>query len=225
MSSIVLPPQGLLLQRSRTQFQHCPSAPILGFRIPTRAIPPRVSLKSYGFLFGGPVIAVPARGSFVVRTEEEVVAETESGDGEGEGEGDESVGVVDDGEVVKKKKPWKPRVKLGDVMGILNKRAVEARDAERPIPDIRTGDVVELKVQTQTKRRLAVYKGIVISRQNAGIHTTIRIRRIIAGVGVEIVFPLYSPILKEIKIIDRKKVRKARLYYLRDKLPRFSTFK
>ncbi|GAB2224509.1 hypothetical protein Drorol1_Dr00005270 [Drosera rotundifolia] len=224
MSSIALPPQGLPLQRSRTQFQHCPSAPILGFRIPTRAIPPsRVSLNSYGFLFGGPVIAVPARGSFVVRAEEAVVAS--EGEGEGEGDGDGSVGVVDDGEVVKEKKPWKPRVKLGDVMGILNKRAVEARDAERPIPDIRTGDVVELKVLTQTKRRLAVYKGIVMSRQNAGIHTTIRIRRIIAGVGVEIVFPLYSPILKEIKVIDRKKVRKARLYYLRDKLPRFSTFK
>ncbi|KAL9275010.1 Large ribosomal subunit protein bL19c-like protein [Drosera capensis] len=224
MSSTVLPPQGLLIERSRTQFQHCPSGPKQGFRFPTRALPPsRVSLNSFGFGVTGLVIAVPARGSFVVRAEEAVVAEMESGDGEGEAA--ESVGVVDDGEVVEEKKPWKPRVKLGDVMGILNKRAVEARDAERPIPDIRTGDVVELKVQTQTKRRLAVYKGIVISRQNAGIHTTIRIRRIIAGVGVEIVFPLYSPILKEIKVIDRKKVRKARLYYLRDKLPRFSTFK
>ncbi|KAH9607106.1 hypothetical protein KSS87_005035 [Heliosperma pusillum] len=93
--------------------------------------------------------------------------------------------------------PWKPRVKLGDVMG--------------EVPE--------------NKRRLSLYKGIVISRQNAGIHTTIRVRRIIAGVGVEIVFPLYSPNIKEIKVVKHRKVRKARLYYLRDKLPRLSTFK
>jgi large subunit ribosomal protein L19 len=105
---------------------------------------------------------------------------------------------------------------------ILNKRAVEASEKERPVPDIRTGDIVEIKLVSvfliilflflfdcllneflliflnfirfqevpENRRRLSVYKGIVISRQNAGIHTTIRIRRIIAGVGVEIVFPL-----------------------------------
>lgn len=113
----------------------------------------------------------------------------------------------------------------------MNKRAIEAAEKERPVPDIRTGDILEIKLVNvflilyflmyisvlfidqrfftlfylfililvkfflfqevpENKRRLSVYKGIVISRQNAGIHTTIRIRRIIAGVGVEIVFPL-----------------------------------
>nr|POE95275.1 50s ribosomal protein l19, chloroplastic [Quercus suber] len=116
--------------------------------------------------------------------------------------------------------------RLSSAWWILNKRAIEAAEKERPVPDIRTGDILEIKLEVpENKRRLSVYKGIVISRQNAGIHTTIRIRRIIAGVGVEIVFPLYSPNIKEIKVVKHRKVRRARLYYLRDKLPRLSTFK
>ncbi|GLJ26328.1 hypothetical protein SUGI_0506720 [Cryptomeria japonica] len=121
--------------------------------------------------------------------------------------------------------PTKPRVKLGDIMGMLNKQAVEAAEEARPTPDVRPGDIIELRVASKTRRRLYLYKGIVISRQNAGIHTTIRVRRIIAGIGIEIVFPLYSPKIKEIKVVKHRKVRRAKLYYLRDKLPRFSTFK
>ncbi|CAA2977797.1 50S ribosomal L19-2, chloroplastic-like [Olea europaea subsp. europaea] len=91
------------------------------------------------------------------------------------------------------KTPRPPRIKLGDIMGILNKKAIEASDKERPTPDLRTGDIVEIKLEVpENRRRLSVYKGIVISKQNAGIHTTIRIRRIIAGVGVEIVFPIFT---------------------------------
>ncbi|WOL10498.1 50S ribosomal protein L19, chloroplastic [Canna indica] len=129
-------------------------------------------------------------------------------------------------EEFEEKPPRKPIVKLGDIMGILNKRAIEASEKERPVPDIRTGDVVEIKLEVpENRRRASIYKGIVISKQNAGIHTTIRIRRIIAGIGVEIVFPVYSPNIKEIKVVSHRKVRRARLYYLRDKLPRLSTFK
>ncbi|KAK8944884.1 hypothetical protein KSP39_PZI008048 [Platanthera zijinensis] len=89
------------------------------------------------------------------------------------------------------KPPRKPRIKLGDIMGILNKRAVEASEKQRPVPELRTGDIVEIKLEVpENRKRLSVYKGIIMSRQNAGIHTTIRIRRIIAGIGVEIVFPM-----------------------------------
>ncbi|KAK8945879.1 hypothetical protein KSP40_PGU008954 [Platanthera guangdongensis] len=130
------------------------------------------------------------------------------------------------GAVSPEKPPRKPRIKLGDIMGILNKRAVEASEKQRPVPELRTGDIVEIKLEVpENRKRLSVYKGIIMSRQNAGIHTTIRIRRIIAGIGVEIVFPIYSPNIKEIKVVNHRKVRRARLYYLRDKLPRFSTFK
>ncbi|XP_047974749.1 50S ribosomal protein L19-2, chloroplastic-like [Salvia hispanica] len=141
-------------------------------------------------------------------------------------ESQENVDIVESEEAEVEKPPFKPRIKLGDIMGILNKKAIEASDSERPIPDLRTGDIVEIKLEVpENRRRLSIYKGIVISKQNAGIHTTIRIRRIIAGVGVEIVFPVYSPNIKEIKVLKHRKVRRARLYYLRDKLPRLSTFK
>ncbi|XP_011014778.1 PREDICTED: 50S ribosomal protein L19, chloroplastic [Populus euphratica] len=173
-----------------------------------------------------------SRQSFVTRAESEsgggeVVEETENVEEEVVVEGSEEEEVQAEAEVEGAvKEPRKPRVKLGDIIGILNKRAVEASEMERPIPDIRTGDIVEIKLEVpENRRRLSIYKGIVISKQNAGIHTTIRIRRIIAGIGVEIVFPLYSPNIKEIKVIKHRKVRRARLYYLRDKLPRLSTFK
>ncbi|KAJ9536514.1 hypothetical protein OSB04_un000308 [Centaurea solstitialis] len=169
------------------------------------------------------------RDSFVVRAEAEAGADevpetaavaTEVADGVE----DETVKEVE--EEVEAKPPRKPIVKLGDIMGILNKQAIEASESSRPVPDLRTGDIIEIKFEVpENRRRLSIYKGIIISRQNAGIHTTIRIRRIIAGVGVEIVFPIYSPNIKEIKVVKHRKVRRARLYYLRDKLPRLSTFK
>ncbi|CAK7356280.1 unnamed protein product [Dovyalis caffra] len=176
------------------------------------------------------IVKAFARQSFVTRAESEsgggeVVEETENVDEEVAEEGSEEEEVKAEVEVAVKE-PRKPRVQLGEIIGILNKRAVEASEKERPIPDIRTGDVVEIKLEVpENRRRLSIYKGIVISKQNAGIHSTIRIRRIIAGIGVEIVFPIYSPNIKEIKLIKHRKVRRARLYYLRDKLPRFSTFK
>lgn len=164
--------------------------------------------------------------SFVVRAEAdndegvavETVPEPETGD---------EIGSEVQAEVATEEKPpRKPRIKLGDIMGILNKRAIEESDERRPTPDLRPGDVVQIKLEVpENRRRLSVYKGIVMSKQNAGIHTTIRIRRIIAGIGVEIVFPVYSPNVKEIRVVSHRKVRRAKLYYLRDKLPRLSTFK
>jgi large subunit ribosomal protein L19 len=175
-----------------------------------------VSLNHHGSKFGISLDTTRARREFVVRAEEaeseesgDVIADTEE--------------VVEAGEA---KPEWKQRTKLGDVMGILNKKAIEVAEKVRPVPELRTGDIVEIKLEVpENRRRLSIYKGIVMSRQNAGIHTTIRIRRIIAGIGVEIVFPIYSPNIKEIKVVSHRKVRRARLYYLRDKLPRLSTFK
>ncbi|WZZ73560.1 50S ribosomal protein L19-2, chloroplastic [Brassica napus] len=179
----------------------------------------RVSLKhsisNFGFAMDS-----RKRREFVAKAEEST-----------EGEDTEAVSedvaeTVEATEVEEDKPPWKPRTKLGDVMGILNQKAIEVSEKVRPVPEIRTGDIVEIKLEVpENRRRLSIYKGIVMSRQNAGIHTTIRIRRIIAGIGVEIVFPIYSPNIKEIKVVSHRKVRRARLYYLRDKLPRLSTFK
>uniref|UniRef100_A0A0C9S486 TSA: Wollemia nobilis Ref_Wollemi_Transcript_25714_1122 transcribed RNA sequence n=1 Tax=Wollemia nobilis TaxID=56998 RepID=A0A0C9S486_9CONI len=175
------------------------------------------------------VIAYAQSGNSISESEEEGDTENEAAlseesDIQNESASSETTTLVETEE--QPKPPRKRRIKLGEIIGILNKRAVEAVEKERSIPDIRTGDILELKVEVpETRRRVSTYKGIVMSRQNAGIHTTIRVRRIIAGVGTEIVFPLYSPIVKQIKVVKHRKVRRARLYYLRDKLPRLSTFK
>ncbi|XP_042042720.1 50S ribosomal protein L19-1, chloroplastic-like [Salvia splendens] len=198
-------------------------------RCSTQCQPRKVALSALSLRRPGLVVARPfgfnfaekdKKMSFLVRAETNPEAEAVAE------ESQENVDIVESEEAEVEKPPFKPRIKLGDIMGILNKKAVEASDSERPIPDLRTGDIVEIKLEVpENRRRLSIYKGIVISKQNAGIHTTIRIRRIIAGVGVEIVFPVYSLNIKEIKVLKHRKVRRARLYYLRDKLPRLSTFK
>ncbi|KAK6920629.1 Ribosomal protein L19 [Dillenia turbinata] len=102
---------------------------------------------------------------------------------------------------------------------ILDKEAVEEVKSQREIPDIQPGCIVQLRVEVpENKRRVSTVKGIVIARRNAGLNTTFRLRRLVAGVGVESLFPLYSPNIKEIKVLDKKKVRRAKLYYLRDKM-------
>lgn len=169
------------------------------------------------------VVRAESSSESEVEATEDNVEETEVEGGAELEIGAEAAEVNSEEEV---KEPRKSRTRLGEIMGILNKRAIEASESVRPIPDIRTGDIVEIKLEVpENRRRLSIYKGIVMSKQNAGVHTTIRIRRIIAGIGVEIVFPLYSPNIKEIKVVSHRKVRRARLYYLREKLPRLSTFK
>ncbi|PON38019.1 Ribosomal protein [Trema orientale] len=102
---------------------------------------------------------------------------------------------------------------------ILDKEAVEEVKTQREIPDIKPGYIVQLKVEVpENKRRVSTLKGIVIARRNAGLNSTFRIRRLVAGVGVESLFPLYSPNIKEIKVLEKKRVRRAKLYYLRDKM-------
>ncbi|KAI9075606.1 hypothetical protein K1719_042406 [Acacia pycnantha] len=105
------------------------------------------------------------------------------------------------------------------IMQIIDKEAVEEVRTHREIPDIQPGYIVQLKVEVpENKRRVSIIKGIVIARRNAGLNTTFRIRRLVAGVGIESLFPLYSPNIKEIKVLEKKRVRRAKLYYLREKM-------
>ncbi|KAJ4712654.1 50S ribosomal protein L19, chloroplastic [Melia azedarach] len=237
MGSQVLPQALHMIPRGSSQ---CLPSKKLGFStvfcrspfVGHRVLVSRTSAKPIGWNLGF-LVNAPVKESFVVRAESNEVEASESVEErqedtvEAEGDAVDAEAEVEvEEEEEEAKAPRTPRVKLGDIMGILNNRAIEASEKERPIPEIRTGDVVEIKLEVpENRRRLSIYKGIVMSRQNAGIHTTIRIRRIIAGIGVEIVFPLYSPNIKEIRVVSHRKVRRARLYYLRDKLPRLSTFK
>ncbi|XP_071711885.1 large ribosomal subunit protein bL19cz-like [Rutidosis leptorrhynchoides] len=105
------------------------------------------------------------------------------------------------------------------IMQIVDKEAVQEVNTQREIPEIKPGYIIQLKLEVpENKRRVSTVKGIVIARRNAGLNTTIRLRRLVAGVGVENLLPLYSPNVKEIKVLDKKKVRRAKLYYLRDKM-------
>ncbi|KQK00574.1 50S ribosomal protein L19-2, chloroplastic [Brachypodium distachyon] len=149
---------------------------------------------------------------------EDVAAAADTEEGEAEG----AVAVAEE---VDEPPPRKKSIKFGEIIGILNKQFIEEAEKVKTLPDLRPGDIIELRMQRPNKRRLSLFKGIIIAKHKSGVHTTIRVRRIIAGVGVEITFPIYSPRIKEIKVIRHKKVRRAKLYYLKNKLPRFSTFK
>ena len=88
---------------------------------------------------------------------------------------------------------------------------------EKEIADFRVGDTVRVyyKVVEGGKQRIQPYEGVVIAKNNSNISKTFTVRKISYGVGVERVFPLYSPNIEKVEIKKRGKVRRAKLYYLR----------
>ncbi|HLR07907.1 MAG TPA: 50S ribosomal protein L19 [Bacillota bacterium] len=85
-------------------------------------------------------------------------------------------------------------------------------------PDFRAGDTVRVhvKVVEGSRERIQVFEGVVIKRQNGGISETFTVRKVSYGVGVERIFPVHSPRIEKIEVIRRGKVRRAKLYYLRN---------
>jgi len=94
----------------------------------------------------------------------------------------------------------------------------EARTDE--IPDFQAGDTlkVHVRVVEGNKERVQVFQGVVIRRQGAGVHETFTVRKVSYGVGVERTFPLYTPNVSRIELVTRGDVRRAKLYYLRDRV-------
>ncbi|MDO5075822.1 50S ribosomal protein L19 [Corynebacterium sp.] len=101
-------------------------------------------------------------------------------------------------------------------MNILDK--VDAAQLRDDIPNFRPGDTVNVhvKVIEGDKSRIQVFKGVVIRRQNGGIRETFTVRKISFGIGVERTFPVHSPNIDTIEVVSRGKVRRAKLYYLRN---------
>lgn len=101
----------------------------------------------------------------------------------------------------------------------LDKEQAAALAEKREIQEFSAGDTVKVwvKVREGTRERLQAYEGVVISRQGAGLHESFTVRKISYGEGVERLFPLYSPNIDRIEIMKRGKVRRAKLYYLRDR--------
>nr|CAB3447403.1 unnamed protein product [Digitaria exilis] len=117
-------------------------------------------------------------------------AEAEPVSASADAEAGEAEGAVAVAEAEEQPPPSKLKVKFGEIIGILNKQFIEEAEKVKTVPDLRPGDIIELRMQRPNKRRLSLFKGIIIAKHKAGVHTTIRVRRIIAGVGVEITFPV-----------------------------------
>ena len=88
------------------------------------------------------------------------------------------------------------------------------------IPAFNVGDTVKVhvKIKEGNRERIQVFEGTVIARKGSGISETFTVRRVSYGVGVERVFPLHSPNVKGIKIVRKGRVRRAKLYFLRDRV-------
>ena len=92
-------------------------------------------------------------------------------------------------------------------------------DAKRKLPNFEPGDTIRVSVRVTegTRTRIQAYEGVCIARAGGGLNENFTVRKISYGEGVERVFPIYSPLVENVEVIRRGKVRRAKLYYLRDR--------
>jgi len=89
----------------------------------------------------------------------------------------------------------------------------------KTVPDFQPGDtvIVNVRVKEGDRTRVQAYEGVCIARSGGGLNESFTVRKISYGEGVERVFPVYSPLVESVKVVRRGKVRRAKLYYLRDR--------
>lgn len=97
--------------------------------------------------------------------------------------------------------------------------AVDAPSLRDDIPDFKPGDTVKVnvKVTEGSRTRIQVFQGVVIRRQGDGLRETYTVRKVSFGIGVERTFPVHTPTVESIEVVTRGRVRRAKLYYLRDR--------
>ena len=105
--------------------------------------------------------------------------------------------------------------------------ALDADSLRDDIPGFRPGDTVKVHVRVieGNRSRIQVFQGVVIRRQGGGVRETFTVRKVSFGVGVERTFPVHSPVLAKIEIVSRGDVRRAKLYYLRDRVGKAAKIK
>ena len=98
-------------------------------------------------------------------------------------------------------------------------RSIEAKQLRRDLPEIKVGDTVRVwvKVVEGSRERLQAFEGTIIAKRNGSVRETFTVRRVSYGIGVERTFPIHSPRVDHIDLIRHGKVRRAKLYYLRDR--------
>ncbi|MDN5326512.1 MAG: large subunit ribosomal protein [Moorella sp. (in: firmicutes)] len=104
---------------------------------------------------------------------------------------------------------------------------LEKEQLRTDIPDFKPGDTVRVhvKVVEGNRERIQVFEGVVIGRRGRGINETFTVRRVSYGVAVERIFPLHSPRLERIEVVRHGKVRRAKLYYLRERVGKAARIK
>ena len=103
-------------------------------------------------------------------------------------------------------------------MNLMQAFTEKYKKAETPVVAIGDTVKVHLKVKEGNRERIQVFEGTVIAKKHGGINETFTVRRLSYGVGVEKVFPLYSPVIEKVETIRKGKVRRAKLYYLRNRV-------
>ena len=98
-------------------------------------------------------------------------------------------------------------------------RSIEAKQIRSDLPEIKVGDTVRVwvKVVEGNRERLQAFEGAVIARRNGSVRETFTVRRVSYGIGVERTFPFHSPRVDHVEVIRHGKVRRAKLYYLRER--------
>ena len=103
-------------------------------------------------------------------------------------------------------------------MDLMQAFSEKYQKSEPPVANVGDTVRVHIHIKEGNRERIQVFEGTVIAKKHGGINETFTVRRISYGVGVEKVFPLYSPVIEKVETIRRGKVRRAKLYYLRDRV-------
>ena len=104
---------------------------------------------------------------------------------------------------------------------------IENKYIKTDIPDIGSGDTVKVSVRVKegSRERIQVFEGIVVAIKGKGVNKAITVRKVSFGIGVERIFPVHAPIVSHIDVIKKGKVRRAKLYYLRDRIGKSAKIK
>ena len=99
-------------------------------------------------------------------------------------------------------------------------KSIEHEQLKNKIPDLKVGDTVRVhqKIKEGNRERIQVFEGIIIKKQNGGVNQTFTVRKISYGVGVEKTFLVHSPLVEKVEVVRVGKARRAKLYYLRDRV-------
>jgi len=104
---------------------------------------------------------------------------------------------------------------------------IENKFIKNDIPDFSSGDTVKVNVTVTegSRERIQIFEGVVIAINGDGINKTITVRKVSFGIGVERIFPVHAPIVSSIEVLKKGKVRRSKLYYLRDRIGKSAKIK